>query len=359
MTAVRAGERLDEYLIESLVARSGMASIFRGRDLRTGRQLAIKIPHPEMKIDPVFFECFQYEEKIGRKLSHPRVMKVLSAGDRTQHYLVMEWVEGRLLRQVLDQTPHQRLSLDRAVRIAFQLCEALEYIHENGVVHCDLKPENVMIDAADNVKLIDFGIAADSTSPRLNSVASTQILGTPDYMSPEQVQGQGSDARSDLYALGLILYEMLTGRMPFTGRTAGAVMKDRLLNPPVPPREIDLAITPQLQEIVYRALERDPKRRYASARDFAWDLEHLNQVSVADRPELRDGRRKWFCLGKVLSYVMLALMPVLVFTLLLYVARHDPTFQHTPPSHRSQRQSSDTVAHSTIAKRPEGVRAMP
>jgi len=298
-----------------------MASIFRATDLHTGRQVAIKVPHPEMESDPVFFERFRREEEIGKKLDHPGVMKVFTEDGRSQLYMVMEWVEGRLLRQILNE--QRKLPAERAVRIALHLCGALDYIHGHGVVHRDLKPENIMVDAEDRVKLIDFGIAANVGSRRLTFAKLSQIMGSPDYISPEQVKGKRGDARSDLYALGVMLYEMLTGRVPFTGPNAFTIMNDRLLNNPVPPREVDPEISPQLQEIIYRALERDPAQRYANAHDFAWDLEHQDQVGVADRAELRDWRRRRTPLPRqVLFYLALAMIPVVIFALLLWVARH-------------------------------------
>jgi serine/threonine-protein kinase len=199
----------------------------------------------------------------------------------------------------------------------------LGYIHSRGVAHRDLKPENVMVDDHDNIKLIDFGIAANAKSRRLTFAKLTQTMGTPDYISPEQVKGKRGDSRSDLYALGVILYEMLTGKVPFSGENAFLIMNDRLLNNPVPPREIDPSITRELQEIIYRALERDPKNRYASARDFAWDLEHLDKVGVAVRPELSNWKdRRQPRSRQILFYVGLALIPVVIFWLLLYVAHH-------------------------------------
>jgi eukaryotic-like serine/threonine-protein kinase len=320
MAFIHSGDQLDHYRVESLAARSGMASIFRATDLRTGQQVAIKIPHPEMESDPVFFERFHREQEIGQRLDHPGVMKVFAEDGRSQLYMVMEWVEGRLLRQILND--EKKLSPERAVRIALNICDALGYIHSNGVVHRDLKPENIMVDAEDRIKLIDFGIAANVSSRRITFTKLSQTMGTPDYISPEQVKGKRGDARSDLYALGVMLYEMLTGRVPFIGPNAFIIMNDRLLNNPMPPREIDPAISPQLQEIIYRALERDPSKRYASAKEFAWDLQHPDQVGVAERPELRDWKRRrspWP--RRILFYVMLALIPVIIFGLLLWVAR--------------------------------------
>ena len=318
---VRAGEQLDHYRIDGLVSRSGMASIFRGVDIRDGRPVAIKIPHPEMEADPVLFDRFHREEEIGKTLDHPGVMKVFGDEDRSQIYMVMEWVEGRLLRHILNE--QKKLPLNRALRITCGIAQALDYIHSRGVVHRDLKPENIMVNSQDHIKLIDFGIASQAGARRLTFAKLSQVMGTPDYISPEQVKGKRGDGRSDIYALVVMLYEMLTGKTPFQGPNPFAVMNDRLLNNPVPPRELDPSISPQLQEVIYRALERDPKNRYATAREFLRDLEHLDQVGVADRPELHDWKQRrqpW--VRRVAFYVMLVLIPIVIFGLLLLVARH-------------------------------------
>ncbi|MGH9511991.1 MAG: serine/threonine-protein kinase [Terriglobales bacterium] len=321
MSSFHAGDKLDEYRIEGVAARSGMATIFRATDLRTGLPVAIKVPHPEMQSDPVFFDRFHREQEIGRKLDHPGVMKVLPQNGESQPYMVMEWVDGRLLRQLLNE--EKKLPPERASRLAVGIANALDYIHSHGVVHRDLKPENIMIDANDNIKLIDFGIAADVAARRLTFSKFSQTMGTPDYISPEQVKGKRGDAHSDIFALGVMLYEMLAGKVPFSGSNAFLVMNDRLLNNPVPPRELDPNISPQLQEIIYRALERDPNKRYATAREMLWDLEHQDQVGTEDRPELRNWKTQRTPVGRrILFYGMLALLPLIVFGLLLWVARH-------------------------------------
>jgi eukaryotic-like serine/threonine-protein kinase len=321
MAALHTGDTLDYYRIENLVARSGMASIFRATDLRTGQPVALKIPHPEMEADVVLFDRFQREQVIGQKLDHPSVMKVLTDDHHSQVYMAMEWVDGRLLREIMRE--RGKLPIERATLLTIKIAGALEYIHSHGVVHRDLKPENIMVNAADEVKLIDFGIAGNEGSRRLTFAKLSQLMGTPDYISPEQVKGKRGDGRSDIYALGVMLYEMLTGKVPFEGPNAFAIMNERLLNNPIPPRELDPAISPALQEVIYRALEREPKNRYASAREMAWDLEHLDQVGAAERPELTEWKRRRAQWPRRLAYyAMLALIPVVVFGLLIWVAKH-------------------------------------
>lgn len=320
LDSIEAGTQIDYYRIENPISRSGMASIFRAIDTRDNRTVALKIPHPDMEADPILFDRFQRESGIGERLNHPGVMRVFGGEKRTRVYMVMEWCNGRLLREILSQG---RMSQDRAIRIAIKVLEALEYIHENGVIHRDLKPENIMVDDHDDIKLIDFGIAGDSEARRLTYANFTATLGTADYISPEQVKGKRGDGRSDIYAMGVILYEMLTGRQPFTGSSPLEIMNDRLLNFPVPPAVAEPTISPQLQEVLYRALEREPKNRYARAQDFANDLQHLDRVGVEDRPEIHNWqKRKKQLPRQILYYSALALIPVVILLLMVLVARH-------------------------------------
>ncbi|HZB88481.1 MAG TPA: serine/threonine-protein kinase [Terracidiphilus sp.] len=319
LDSIEPGTQIDWYRVVEPVARSGMATVFRAVDTRDSRQVALKIPHPEMEADPILFDRFQREAGIGERLRHPNVMRVYGGEERSRVYLVMEWCEGRLLRQILTEG---RLPQDRAIRITLEVLDALEYIHENGVVHRDLKPENIMVDAQDHIKLIDFGIAGDAAARRLTYTNFTAALGTADYISPEQVKGKRSDGRSDIYAMGVILYEMLTGKLPFRGDSPMAVMNDRLLNHPTPPSVAEPSISPQLQEVLYRALERAPHNRYAHARDFKHDLEHLDTVGVQDREELRDWRKRKSHLTRRIVYIAaLALAPVVILLLMMLLAR--------------------------------------
>lgn len=199
------------------------------------------------------------------------------------------------------------------------VCNALAYIQNHGIVHRDLRPENILVDAQDHIKLINFGVAAKIGARRITFTNLAQVVGVSEYISPEELNGKRDDARSDIYALRVILYEMLTGKTPFHGSSP----YDRLLKHPIPPREIDPTISLQLQEVIYRAPERDPKERYANAHEFAHDLSHLDQVEIAKRLQLRDwknrGVPKW---KSVLFFVAIALVPIVIFGLLFYSSRH-------------------------------------
>ncbi len=320
MITPAAGDTLDHYRLDKMVARSGMSTLFRATDLKDGKQVAIKVPHVELESDPVLVERFKREAEIGQELDHPGLVKTYNGEARSRNYMVIEWVDGRLLRSVLNQVG--KLAIDRATHLTLAVCDALDYMHKHGVVHRDLKPENIMVDEQDRVKLIDFGIAMKEDARRLTYAGPSPMLGTPDYISPEQVKGQRGDQRSDIYALGIIFYEMLTGQMPFSGPNPLAVMNERLLADPQPARKLRPEITPQLQEILNRALEREPRHRYATASEMAWELEHQEQVGIDD-----DEHRKILHglrlpgTRKMLLYAGLALIPLMLFGLMLVLAR--------------------------------------
>ncbi|MDR3775011.1 MAG: serine/threonine-protein kinase [Terracidiphilus sp.] len=320
MTTLEAGDTLDHYRLDATVARSGMATLYRATDLCDGRQVAIKVPHAEMEADPVLVERFRREQEIGQELDHPGVVKTYDGEERSRLYMVIEWVEGLLLRAILSQ--ERKLPIDRAIHLALQILDALDTMHKHGVVHRDLKPENIMVDDEDRIKLIDFGIAMKEDARRITFVDMSATLGTPDYISPEQVKGQRGDQRSDIYSLGIMFYEMLTGEPPFTGPNPLAVMNERLLHDPEPARSRRREISPELNEILNRALERDPRRRYQTAGEMAWELEHQEQVGVDDdeRQPVLHGM-KLPNARRLLLYAGLALVPVAIFVLMVVLAR--------------------------------------
>src|ERR1700733_8943964 len=270
MPMLEVGDTLDHYRLDRTVARGGMATLYKATDLRDGRVVAIKVPHEEMEADPILVERFRREQEIGQEIDHPGVVKTYDGEERSRLYMVLEWVEGRLLRSVLNEATQgedgeRRLPIERATNLTLQILDALDTMHKHGVVHRDLKPENIMVDAEDRIKLIDFGIAMKEDARRITFVDISSTLGTPDYIAPEQVKGQRGDQRSDIYPLGVMLYEMLVGEPPFRGPNPLAVMNERLLNDVEPVRERRAEVSPELEEILRRALEREPRNRYQTA----------------------------------------------------------------------------------------------
>ncbi|MDR3792231.1 MAG: serine/threonine-protein kinase [Terracidiphilus sp.] len=317
--ALEPGDVLDHYRLEAVVARGGMSTLYRAVDTRDGRQVALKVPHPEMETDPVLVERFKREQQIGQELDHPGIVKTYNGEERSRMYMVIEWVDGLLLRSILNEG---KLPIERASSLTVAICDALDFMHKRGVVHRDLKPENIMVGEGDRIKLIDFGIAMKEDARRLTYAGSSPLLGTPDYIAPEQVKGQRGDQRSDIYALGAMFYEMLTGQPPYTGPNPLAVMNERLLHDPEPPRKLNKAISPQLEEILFRALEREPRHRYATALEMAWDVEHEEQVGVEENVRKPSFHQRLPKGPRLALYLGMALGPVLLFVLMLLLAKH-------------------------------------
>jgi serine/threonine-protein kinase len=275
------GDLLDQYQLTELLARSGMASIFKAVDRKSGSTVAVKVPHLQYESDVAFFERFRREEQIGQKLDHPHIVRVLAPDEKTRMYLVMEFAEGRSLRAVMKE--RGRLPAQEALNLARQICTALVYLHEKGIVHRDLKPDNVLLGNDGQIKLLDFGIAMDEAARRLTWFGLSAPVGTPDYMAPEQIRGRRGDVRTDLYALGTLLYEMITGELPYSGGNVHVVMRAKLNEDPRPPREAFSGIDPKIEEIILHAIERSPRERYVSAQEMLADLEDPSRVVPRDR----------------------------------------------------------------------------
>ena len=233
------GER---YEIGGVLGRGGMAEVHRGRDLRLGREVAVKVLRSDLARDPSFQVRFRREAQAAASLNHPAIVAVYDTGeDRTATgatpYIVMEYVEGETLRDVLRR--EGRLSPERAMSLAADICAALDFSHRNGIVHRDVKPGNVMITPQGTVKVMDFGIARAVSDSAATMTSTAAVIGTAQYLSPEQARGEGVDARSDVYSMGCLLYELVTGAPPFTGDSPVAVAYQHVREDPRLPSSIN------------------------------------------------------------------------------------------------------------------------
>jgi eukaryotic-like serine/threonine-protein kinase len=266
------GER---YEIGGVLGRGGMAEVHRGRDLRLGREVAVKVLRSDLARDPSFQVRFRREAQAAASLNHPAIVAVYDTGeDRTSlgatPYIVMEYVEGETLRDVLRR--EGPLPPERAMTLSADICGALDFSHRNGIVHRDVKPGNVMITPQGSVKVMDFGIARAVSDSAATMTSTAAVIGTAQYLSPEQARGEGVDARSDVYSLGCLLYELVTGAPPFTGDSPVSVAYQHVREDPRLPSSINPAIPPELDAILLKAMSKNPANRYQSAAEMRNDL---------------------------------------------------------------------------------------
>lgn len=266
---------MGRYRVEQELGRGGMAKVYRGQDTVLGRTVAIKILAPQFADDQDFVHRFRREAQAAARISNQHLVSVFDTGsDDGVHFIVMEYVDGRTLADLI--AGGGRIMPDRAIEVAIDVCRALEAAHAQGVIHRDIKPGNIMLDENGQVKVTDFGIARVTTNA--DTIAQTAaVLGTASYLSPEQAQGQPVDGRSDLYSLGCVLYEMVTGRPPFLGDSPVAVASKHVLEQPTPPSRLNPDVTPDLDAVILRALAKNPANRYQTAEEFREDLERVRR----------------------------------------------------------------------------------
>ncbi|HEU0131245.1 MAG TPA: Stk1 family PASTA domain-containing Ser/Thr kinase [Mycobacteriales bacterium] len=259
------------YEVGAPLGEGGMAEVYRGRDTRLGRDVAIKVLRSTLAGDPTFLARFRREAQAAASLNHPNIVSVYDTGDDDGvPFIVMEYVEGRTLREVL--RTQGRMLPQRALEIVADVCAALEHAHEQGIVHRDIKPANVMLNSSGTVKVMDFGIARAITASTSTMTQTQQVIGTAQYLSPEQARGEHVDARSDVYSTGCLLYELLTHQPPFTGDSPVAVAYQHVREDPTLPSTLNPDVEPAMESVVMKAMAKNPGNRYQTAAEMRDDL---------------------------------------------------------------------------------------
>jgi serine/threonine-protein kinase len=315
------GKTLDNrFFITETITRSGMATIFKATDLKTKETVAVKVPFMEFESDPGFYSRFQREEEIGSRLHHPYILRFIPEEEeehRSRPYIVTEYLRGYTLAHLLNSVCP--MPEKDALRFAVRLCEAVGYMHEQGVIHRDLKPQNIMICYDGTIRIMDFGIAKSAEGKRITFTGFTPAVGTPDYMAPEQVKGKRGDERTDIYSLGAMLYEMVAGATPFVSENENlfVIMNARVTGDPVAPRKRNPTVSPQVEEIILHAMERDPDKRYQTAEAMKAELDDPASVQPTGRCDrlqapsaLTSGGTKvrWIVVGVAVALFVLGLL---------------------------------------------------
>ncbi|WP_242653645.1 Stk1 family PASTA domain-containing Ser/Thr kinase [Thermincola potens] len=287
MKKLKVGQFLgnNRYEILSQLGGGGMALVYKARCTLLQRIVTIKVLRPEFTSDPDFVDRFRNEAQAVARLSHPNIVGIYDVGEENGiHYIVMEYIEGRNLKEVI----HEKgaLPVNEAVNIAKQICDALSHAHENGIIHRDIKPHNILLANNGRVKVTDFGIARAVTASTITQHGT--ILGSVHYISPEQAKGQPATAQSDLYSAGVVLYEMLTGKVPFEADTPVSVALKHIQEKPAIPSTVNPQVTPELDKVILRAMEKDPGLRYQTAKSMADDLNTVLLGRISDETKAID-----------------------------------------------------------------------
>lgn len=317
------GARLDRFEILEELGEGAYAETYKARDTDNGRLVVLKSPNPLLFADPAIFGRFKRESEIARSLDHPNVQRSFDLQEnRTEPYLVLEFVDGRNLRERMGGLKGP-IPVELAVDWGRQLASVIAYLHANGITHRDLKPENVLVTADDQLKVADFGTALLEGAKRLTWKHLTEGVGTPDYMSPEQIQGERGDTRSDLYSWGIMMYEFLTGSVPFKGDNWMAVMAGHLTKDAAPITTVNPAVPPALDAVVRKAMRRYPDNRYQTAEELLADLDRLDTLDPASidlSPESPMGgmaaaesaQRLWLLIAEI-ALGFIAVVALLIF----------------------------------------------
>jgi eukaryotic-like serine/threonine-protein kinase len=280
-TIYRPEQGIDHYRIIRVLGQGGASRVYLAWDQLAQQEVVLKFPNDEEIGGVVIFERYLREAKIGKLLTHPALQQHLNQEEEhSTNYLVLEYLQGRTLREVIHEQSPELLPTEEVLQIMAQVCEALVYVHKQGVIHQDIKPDNIFLLESGKIKVLDFGIALlAEEKTRRQWGGLTQLVGTPDYMAPERLEGKPGTVRSDIYAVGVVLYELLCGRTPFQETDGFAMVSTHVSHDPPDILQFQPQLAPALATVVMRAIRRDPDKRYESMQELWYDLCHLDQVS--------------------------------------------------------------------------------
>ena len=280
MTVPDIGDTIDIFMLRSILHKGVMSTLFTAEDMLSGETVVLKIPETDILNTPVLLYHHQNEDRISRYIDHPDIIRFIHR-ERSRQYIIMEYASGKDLRKQVGK--NRKMDVDTALKVMNHLCNAVDFLHDRSIVHLDIKPENIICDKDHTIKLIDFGLASCRKLPDLLALDIDNPMGTPWYIAPEQLLGERSDPRCDIYAMGILLYEMLTGHLPWPRSKKKSVALRRLKNDPTPPRFHNPDIPPQIQQIILCAAARHPEKRYASVQELQKDLLNWQGLAVTDK----------------------------------------------------------------------------
>ena len=309
----------NRFEIAEVISRSGMAVIYRARDRESSQDVAIKVPHMQYESDPGFFGRFQREEEIGRRLQHPFLLKFIPVEHKSRPYIVTEYLKGYTLAHLM--TTVRPMPEADALKIGSRMCDALDHMHGLNIIHRDLKPANIMLCYDGTLRIMDFGIAKAIQGRRLTFTGFTPAMGTPDYMAPEQVKGKRGDARTDVYSVGAILYEMLSGTSPFEGENPFVIMNARIIGDPVAPRKLNQLLSANAEEVILHAIARQPHDRYQTIAEMKRELDDVGAVVVTGRAErlLPPASSRSSMMRNMRTVLLIAAIPIVTLIILVIV----------------------------------------
>jgi serine/threonine protein kinase len=310
----KPGQRIDHYTIVRQFNTGASSHVYLAKDTQTDRQVVLKFAVDDMIGDADSYRSYLLEKELGTILDYPTIQHHLNQDEQRQtDYMVMEYIEGRVLRSVIHEDGTDSLSVAQILQFIISVCEALAYAHEHGVIHRDMKPENIIVTNTGEIKIIDFGIALLLTKQnRLRRLFPARLIGTPNYMAPELFWGKHGSPRSDIYAVGIIFYELLCGQIPFERKGEFTYMNPQMAYDPPSILSVKPELSPALATVVMRMIRRDPQKRYAQMPELLHDLKHLDEVIPVeydpDPPQLG---------GRYRQFIALALIILVIFALMI------------------------------------------